>query len=971
MCDTLPGLETYDRRPQYNVKRHQVTTGLSASVKQYKKKKLKYNCKLDDKIDDCKAEAEAGIACGEDEQDLDLEQEDDSRTGYTADDRFQFSATLRLPVMLGIKKSLSSPKVASDEEAKAIVAFKACQELLRRGILDRRFKSRLLEETKSTIHSTSGTVEEPSRQPNVDDSTHGHVATSKLTIDEPNYAPTTKSTAPEKLKDMVTQDSYDLPPVGAAELGLKTVRSVAGNEAEYDPETGTVSMYFYGIKGLRFAILATDKLYTGNTNTGWRYDFATSEVMEPVVRSVTLQNDPNVLKLSKTQVQNALHFHLIAMRLACMTVNDALREVCVQGDEVWKEFSDQNDKGYLVVPSKLSDSTLAGGSDIIPDWEYLEEIITKPLLLDCWPFPQNEDIPQDEWVCVPKARRNVTYIVKSVTELPAKELLRSLIDDDNAWAAHMKNSKSTAGVPRFGRWHSREQLMEADAEQPLLHGVQVPTIVPIMRRVMQRNHDEATIAQSKTKFNERLFLPQHTTLLRITKTRFFEVMGIVPLLYEFERKCQMSHLMMKIGMEIDLKLLDDSTTKPAYERNEILGDTYLKLETSWYMYEQRKDIVEEGFLTQLRRDIIRNDRLNHFALQAGLQHYIVYPAVIEQHPFRWWKPSCMGKAPEPVVAPSKWIADVLEAICGAFLIGQGEAGARYFLRWIGVSVPNETHVLCRPFYPDSFPCELYVDHDCQAEASRRDIGFSVDRFDNLSDRLATLQERLKYTFRNKLLLLEAITHPSVGAFQIAFAGSHERPTLWRNNYERLEYLGDAVIEYLTLSYAFVRYESWLPGSLTQWKSATVSNDALGKTALAYFGIDECMLIGSIKIDRESLSVVSAIERQYIRKNTPSGLLVGLQHHVPAPTARPKTKEAVGPNMLSLPKMFADVFEALVAAVFLDSGHDLQVVRDVFMGPLMATVSHDAFVYVCRESGLPIGDETDEGDALMLLSDDDD
>ncbi|KAJ0395080.1 hypothetical protein ATCC90586_001731 [Pythium insidiosum] len=243
----------------------------------------------------------------------------------------------------------------------------------------------------------------------------------------------------------------------------------------------------------------------------------------------------------------------------------------------------------------------------------------------------------------------------------------------------------------------------------------------------------------------------------------------------------------------------------------------------------------------------------------------------------------------------------------------------------------------------------------EAEVVYRNLGFwclikfvELELQANLQACLVDDDERLKYTFQNKLLLLEAITHPSVGPFQIVFSDSREQPKMWRNNYERLEYLGDAVIEYLTLSYAFVRYDSWLPGSLSQWKSATVSNDALGKTALSFFGIDECMLIGSIKIDRESLSV-------------PQGFV---------PSVQPPRKDAVRPNMLSLPKMFADVFEALVAAVFLDSGHDLQVVRDVFMGPLMATVSNDAYIYVCRESGLPTGNEQDM-DELMLLSDDDD
>ncbi|RLN64580.1 hypothetical protein BBJ29_006468 [Phytophthora kernoviae] len=417
-------------------------------------------------------------------------------------------------------------------------------------------------------------------------------------------------------------------------------------------------------------------------------------------------------------------------------------------------------------------------------------------------------------------------------------------------------------------------------------------------------------------------------------------MGLVPLLCEFERKCQISHLMGKIGLEVDMALLDDATTKPAYERLEILGDTFLKLETSWYMYEQRKDISQEGQLTQLRRDIIRNDRLNQFALAARIHHYIWYPAEVEQHPFQCWKPSCMGKTPDPVVAPSKWIADVLEAICGAYLVGQGEKGARYFLKWIGVSVLEDPSAnFARSFYPDCFPNELYdaeLTSRCRGGVQHPlSINFKVPQFEDLPKRLMLLQQRLKYTFQDKRLLLEAVTHPSVGQLVLhidkmdadAETGSGDievmsrtqkkKKTVWKGDYERLEYLGDALIEYLTLSYAFLMYDKWLPGSLSQWKSATVSNDALGKTALACFGVDECIFAGTVRIDPETMEHVARIERKY----TPT------------------------------------------------EGRDLQLIRDVFMGPLLETVGQDAYAYVCHESGLTIDNVGDElMEDLMFSSD---
>ncbi|KAL7688757.1 putative ribonuclease III domain, dicer dimerization domain-containing protein [Plasmopara halstedii] len=981
-CDTLPGLDTYDRRPQYIIRRISIVNRMAPSLKKAKKKLLKYNAKLTDKIDDLKSEANqrardksgGKISNGEDETDI------------VQDTRFQYSATLKLPGALGIKKQLHSHQVSSLEEAKGIVAFKAVQELLKKGLLDRYFRSKLLDDQISTIHEDDGQPEMSNSECTTDDT---------IVLGEKEDI----ATLQPQLKDLSTQSSYDLPPVSARELSLRPIRSLSQEAASCieEGEEWSTTMCLYGLSGANYAILATNELYTGNTNTGWRYDFAISGVMSPEIQPITLAKQPIKLTLTKQELQEVLHFHLVVMRLVCMGVQDAVRDVDAASENVWNEFSEQNDKGYLVVPSVSDESKQS--TTVSLDWGCVRDIIGKPLLEPLWPLPTScaKDNEITEWICVPTHRLNVSYVVQELSNRTVDDIRKEYLADDQSWVTHLKKGKSTPGNPILGRWHTRQQLEEADSDQPLIYGIQTPPIVPIIRRVMQRNNEEESIAQMKAKFNERYLIPQYTSRLRLSKTRFFDAMGLVPLLFEFERKCQISHLMGKIGLELDMSLLDDATTKPAYERLEILGDTFLKLETSWYMYAQHKDIIQEGQLTQLRRDIIRNDRLNEFALAARLHHYIMYPAEVEQHPFQCWKPSCMGKTPEPVIAPAKWIADVLEAITGAYLVGQGEKGARYFLKWIGVSVlEHPSFTFARPFYPDCFPNELYdatmTSHG--GEQHLLSINIRAPQFEDLPKRLALLQQRLKYTFCNKRLLLEAVTHPSVGqlvlhidqmvaseADEVMDNNSNEmksrtqknKKMVWKGNYERLEYLGDALIEYLTLSYAFLMYDKWLPGSLSQWKSATVSNDALGKTALACFGVDECIFAGAVRIDRETMDRVSNIERKYARFETNTGLSPAFE--AVDVTRKVKTKgQSVpnGGNNHSLPKMFADVFEALVAAVFLDSGRDLQLVRDVFMGPLLDTVGEDAYAYVCHESGLAIGNDGDElMEDLMFSSDDED
>ncbi|CAH0476574.1 unnamed protein product [Peronospora belbahrii] len=973
-CDTLPGLDTYDRRPQYTVKRISIAKPIAPSLKRSKKKLLKYNAKLTDKIDVLKAEAEQRAKLTTEEGTDEIKDSDDEECNTDSTDvqdmRFRYSATLKLPRATGVKKQLHSQQVETQDEAKGIVAFKACQELVKRGLLDRHFRSKLIDDQVATIHTDekgADTNDGKNETSNFDDT---------VVLDDEDKAPESQ------LGDLSTQSSYDLPPVSALELSLRPIRSLAQEAARSsaEDEEWSTTMCFYGLIGARYAILSTNELYTGNTNTGWRYDFATSGVMSPEIQPITLAKRPLQLTLTKQQLHDALHFHLVVMRLACMGVQDAVRDVDIASDKVWNEFSEQNDKGYLVVPSLLDETTQP--SSLSLDWDYIRDIIGKPLLEPLWPLPTTtatESLANaaDEWICVPTYRLNVSYVVHAFTDRMVKDIRKEYLVDEQTWATHLKKGKSTPGNPILGRWQTRQQLEEADSDQPLIHGIQVPPIVPIIRRVMQRNNDEGSISQYKTKFNERLLIPQYTSRLRLTKSRFLDAMGLVPLLYEFERKCQISHLMGKIGLELDMALLDEATTKPAYERLEILGDTFLKLETSWYMYEKRKDISQEGQLTQLRRDIIRNDRLNQFALAARLHHYILYPAEVEQHPFQCWKPSCMGKTPDPVVAPSKWIADVLEAITGAVL-------------------EHPSANFAQPFYPDCFPNELYDAAMTSRGGVQRplSLNFKVPQFEDLPKRFMLLQQRLKYTFCNKRLLLEAVTHPSVGQLvlhidqmdasdacasredgdiKVMSRTEKKKKTMWKGDYERLEYLGDALIEYLTLSYAFLMYDKWLPGSLSQWKSATVSNDALGKTALACFGVDECIFAGAVRIDRETMERVSNIERKYARHEASTGLSPTFE--AVGVSRKPKVKRkgvSSGANNHSLPKIFADVFEALVAAVFLDSGRDLQVIRDVFMGPLLETVGQDAYAYVCHESGLSMDNAGDElMEDIMFSSDEED
>jgi len=59
-----------------------------------------------------------------------------------------------------------------------------------------------------------------------------------------------------------------------------------------------------------------------------------------------------------------------------------------------------------------------------------------------------------------------------------------------------------------------------------------------------------------------------------------------------------------------------------------------------------------------------------------------------------------------------------------------------------------------------------------------------------------LEERIGYKFRNSLLLAEALTHPSLG---------HEAQR-YHFDYQRLEFLGDAVLQLVITEHLFRHFE---------------------------------------------------------------------------------------------------------------------------------------------------------------------
>lgn len=84
-----------------------------------------------------------------------------------------------------------------------------------------------------------------------------------------------------------------------------------------------------------------------------------------------------------------------------------------------------------------------------------------------------------------------------------------------------------------------------------------------------------------------------------------------------------------------------------------------------------------------------------------------------------------------------------------------------------------------------------------------------------------LCQRLDYTFQDNNLLLQALTHTSY---------SNEHPTQSGGHNERLEFLGDAVLDFIISDHLMRRHPDLPEGDLTRMRASLVSESALAGIA---------------------------------------------------------------------------------------------------------------------------------------------
>lgn len=89
------------------------------------------------------------------------------------------------------------------------------------------------------------------------------------------------------------------------------------------------------------------------------------------------------------------------------------------------------------------------------------------------------------------------------------------------------------------------------------------------------------------------------------------------------------------------------------------------------------------------------------------------------------------------------------------------------------------------------------------------------------ENFAQLEKKLGLKFKNKDLLIQAFTHRSY---------LNENSTFYLAHNERMEFLGDAVLELAVTEYLYKEFPKESEGELTTWRAALVNADTLSQIA---------------------------------------------------------------------------------------------------------------------------------------------
>ena len=358
---------------------------------------------------------------------------------------------------------------------------------------------------------------------------------------------------------------------------------------------------------------------------------------------------------------------------------------------------------------------------------------------------------------------------------------------------------------------------------------------------------------------------------------------------------------------MQLHILAEALTLPCAnagfdnQRLETLGDSVLKLCTVVYIF-HKFPFRHEGQLDAVRRCCVSNRTLLTRAQAIGLERFMspeiqsmrVWPYTVPEN-----RDSAQVEGGGRLVErsfPRRSLQECMESTLGAAFLSGGIPTALRAGVALGLSFGG----------PVPWPLRY---------------GWHIKHV-KVSPLFAPLMERLGYEFKCGDLLIEAVSHPS---FQYTSLPS----------YQRLEFLGDgkraysitatrahgisALIELVTMRYLYHRFPKATSGDLTTAKGRLVRNSALASLAVKKLELHKAILINNA-----TLSTAIWSYAKLLQETSYAEIVINGWKYEP-------------------PKALGDVFESVMGAVFVDSGHNFEkfsVIVEMIMEELLNEVEMD-------------------------------
>lgn len=567
--------------------------------------------------------------------------------------------------------------------------------------------------------------------------------------------------------------------------------------------------------------------------------------------SVTVHRLDEPIVFKSEELELATNFHY--------TLFDKI--LCLKGAHLEADYFKSSLKRYLVIPVTI----LAGYGNVtgIIDYDLMREVVQNNCSV--------------KWPCSPAEYNNALVSVNHRSDIDQVTQSHRLYN-----VTRVCTDKSPRSPFPDAQWktfqdfyHSKYNYNFNYPDQPLLE----VTYASARLDHLTPRQSHSSVGEEMTRKTQELF-PEFCEVQPLSSEMYKLARFLPSLFYRLESMLSAHELITEVNSSSH-----DEFTSPSnslvmqaltlqgaqdcfnMERLELLGDTFLKMITTVFLFSTLPATASVSVITHKRSNMFSNVRLYFLAMNKSI------PSKIKSTVFKarsMWLPPGYRLNEGDVryeqfvsqMIPDKRVADCAEALVGAYILEGGITAGVKFLEWLEFFKIHHSSTMARSLLSDhpldillaSGVLEKYFSSTCAKRPSataevEKKLFAGLQQFDRL------------WTFQDKYILLEAMTHISY---------TYNRAT---GSYQRLELLGDAILDYLITSYIYCSCPDYDEGQVSLLRSALVSNTTLALIAVIN-SFHKAVKHNSPKLFSKIQQFTSAdVVRQLITKDPSGGVVL--------------------------------------------------------------------------------------------------